>query len=289
MWEPISIVECPRDAFQGLPQFIPTQTKIDYLLCLIEAGFTRIDFGSFVSPRVVPQMRDTRQVLEAIQPFLNNTYLIAIIPNRQGLENAVQAGGARCVGYPLSVSQTFQQRNLHQDLEQSWKVVDELVGRSRELEIDLAVYLSMAFGNPYGEEWCPELVSGFVEKLVEKGVEQILLADTVGRASPRDVHSVFATCSERFPLTHFGVHLHSHPDRWEGPVMAAFEAGCRHFDSALYGIGSCPFAGDELVGNIPTERLVSHFNQMGLETGLKEHAIQKPLSQARAILERYGK
>jgi hydroxymethylglutaryl-CoA lyase len=289
MSEPVSIIECPRDAFQGLPHFIPTQTKIDYLLCLIEAGFTRIDFGSFVSPRVVPQMRDTRQVLEAVQPFLNNTYLIAIIPNRQGLENAVQAGGARCVGYPLSVSQTFQRRNLHQDLEQSWKVVDDLIVRSREVKIDLAVYLSMAFGNPYGEKWCPDLVLGFVERLVEKGVKQILLADTVGRARHQDVHNVFAACGKRFPLTHFGVHLHSRPDHWEEPVMAAYEAGCRRFDSALHGIGGCPFAEDELVGNIPTERIVSQFNRLGIGTGLNEQAIQMPLSQARAILERYGK
>jgi hydroxymethylglutaryl-CoA lyase len=238
---------------------------------------------------VVPQMRDTGQVLEAVQPFLNSTYLIAIVPNRKGLEKAIQAGGIRCAGYPLSVSHTFQQRNIHQDLEQSWKVVDELVGRSREVRIDLAVYLSMAFGNPYEETWSPDLVLAFVEKLVDKGVGQILLADTVGRARPHDVHNVFAICREQFPLTHFGVHLHSRPDRWEEPVMAAYEAGCRHFDSALHGIGGCPFAEDELVGNIPTERVIGKFNQMGFETGLNEQAIQEPLSQARMILERYGK
>lgn len=286
---PVTIVECPRDAFQGLPRFIPTETKIDYLLSLIEAGFSHIDFGSFVSPRAVPQMQDTRQVLDALRPHLKESYLIAIVPNLKGLEKVIEAGGVRCAGYPLSVSNTFQQRNLHQDLEQSWRVVDDLVARARTAQVDLVVYLSMAFGNPYGEAWSPARVITFAEKLVQKGIQQISLADTVGLAKAQEVHDVFAACLEKFPEIHFGAHLHSRPERWEEPVWAAYEAGCHRFDGALHGIGGCPFAKDELVGNIPTERVVHHFNQMGIDTGLDELAIQKPLAKAREILEQFGK
>jgi len=287
--EPVTIIECPRDAFQGLPHFIPTQTKIDYLLSLIEAGFSHIDFGSFVSPRAVPQMQDTRQVFDALRPYLKETYLIAIIPNLKGLEKVIQAGGIRCAGYPLSISNTFQQRNLHQDLEQSWKVLDDLIARARDAQIDLVVYLSMAFGNPYGETWSADRVLTFVETLVERGIQQVSLADTVGLAKAQEVHDVFVACLKKFPEIHFGAHLHSRPECWEQPVLAAYEAGCRRFDGALLGIGGCPFAEDELVGNIPTERVVHHFNQMGVDTGLDEPAIQKPLAKAREILERFGK
>jgi len=213
MPEQVTIIECPRDAFQGLPQFIPTETKIDYLLSLMEAGFSHIDFGSFVSPRAVPQMQDTQQVLDALRPYLKETYLIAIIPNLKGLERVIQAGGIRCAGYPLSISSTFQQRNLHQDLEQSWKVVDDLVARAREARIDLVVYLSMAFGNPYGEAWSADRVITFVDKLAQKGIQQISLSDTVGLAKAQEVHDVFVACLKKFPEVHFGVHLHSRPKR----------------------------------------------------------------------------
>jgi hydroxymethylglutaryl-CoA lyase len=289
MSDPVTIIECPRDAFQGLPRFIPTETKVDYLLSLIEAGFRHIDFGSFVSPRAVPQMQDTQQVADALRPYLKKSYLIAIIPNVRGLEKVIQAGGIRCAGYPLSISNTFQQRNLHQDLEQSWKIVDDLIVRARAAQIDLIVYLSMAFGNPYDEAWSADRVATFVEKLVEKGIQQISLADTVGLAKAQEVHDVFLACLKNFPEIHFGAHLHSRPERWEEPVLAAYEAGCRRFDGALHGIGGCPFAEDELVGNIPTERVIHHFNQIGIDTGLNELAIQKPLVKAREILGQFGK
>lgn len=289
MRESVTIVECPRDAFQGLPQLIPTPVKIDYLLSLLNAGFTHIDFGSFVSSGAVPQMQDTEQVLAALKPVLGDNTLIAIIPNLRGLEKVIQVGGIRCAGYPLSVSETFQQRNVHQDLEQSWEVVCDLASRAKASHIELIIYLSMAFGNPYGDPWSQEQVLTFVERLVEKGIQQISLADTVGMANPEMVRVLLAECLGKFPQVQFGVHLHSRPDKWEEPVMAAFEAGCRRFDGALQGIGGCPFAEDTLVGNIPTERVVRRFNNLGIRTGLSEEAIQQPLGKAWRILERYGK
>jgi hydroxymethylglutaryl-CoA lyase len=289
MSDRISLVECPRDAFQGLPRFIPTEAKIDYLLSLIEAGFTRIDFGSFVSPKAVPQMQDTLQVFEAVQAHLGKTDLIAIVPNLKGCEAAVRAGGIRCVGYALSVSETFQWRNFHQTLEQAWTVVDQMMGRSQAAGLDLLIYLSMAFGNPYGDPWSSSLVQSFGEKLVTRGIRQISLADTVGVAKPEVVHELFALCRATLPPSvELGVHLHSRPDRWQDVVMAAYSAGCRRFDGALLGIGGCPFAEDNLVGNIPTEGLVRKFSQMGSALDVSEESIRNSLAKAGEILRKYG-
>ena len=288
MPEFVNLIECPRDAFQGLPHFVPTQTKIDYLLSLIDAGFEDIDFGSFVSAKAVPQMRDTPEVLEAIRQRLGQTRLIAIVPNLKGLEAAIESKDIRCIGYALSVSETFQQRNFHQTLEQAWAVTDELLTRSKSAGMELVVYLSMAFGNPYADAWSPERVVSFVDKLVETGVQQISLADTVGLAQTDTVHTLFLACRQEFPELELGVHLHAHPDRWEDVVMAAYSAGCRRFDGALVGMGGCPFAEDHLVGNIPTEGLIARFSQMGLNLAVTSESIQAALRKAGAILSNYS-
>ncbi|HEU0006171.1 MAG TPA: hydroxymethylglutaryl-CoA lyase [Terriglobia bacterium] len=288
MPESVTLIECPRDAFQGLPHIIPTETKIDYLLSLIHAGFKDIDFGSFVSAKAVPQMQDTRQVLEAIRPYLEKTKLIAIVPNLTGLEAAIEAGGIRCAGYALSVSETFQQRNFRQTLEQAWSITGELLRRSRTAGMELVVYLSMAFGNPYGDAWSPSSVVSIVEKLVETGVRQISLADTVGLAQPQTVHELFSACRELSPDLELGVHLHARPDRWEDVVMAAYSAGCRRFDGALLGMGGCPFAEDHLVGNIPTESLIQRFSQVGLKMDVTGDSIQTALGKAERILSSYS-
>ena len=288
MPQSVTLIECPRDAFQGLPHFIPTETKIDYLLSLIDAGFKDIDFGSFVSAKVVPQMRDTPQVLEAIRPHLGKTRLIAIVPNLNGLELAIEAKGIRCIGYELSVSETFKQRNFRQTLEQAWTVTSELARRSQLAGIELVVYLSMAFGNPYGDVWSPEQVVSFVGRLVEIGVRQISLADTVGLAQAPMVHDLFLACRQQFPDLELGVHLHARPDRWEDVVMAAYSAGCNRFDGALRGMGGCPFAEDHLVGNIPTERMIARFSQMGLKVDVSQESIQTSLEKADKILSGYS-
>lgn len=284
----VTLIECPRDAFQGLPRLIPTDTKVDYFLSLIDAGFKHIDFGSFVSPKAVPQMQDTQQVLEAIRPRLGQTVLIAIVPNVKGLEAFIQAGSIRCAGYALSVSETFQQRNFRQTLQQAWIVVDELLKRSQTAGVDLVIYLSMAFGNPYGEPWSPSRVVSFVAKLVDRGVRQISLADTVGLAKPQGVHELFSVCRQQFPSIDLGVHLHGRPNGWEDVVMAAYSAGCRRFDGALLGMGGCPFAEDHLVGNIPTEGLLRLFSQLGLMMDVTEESIQTALAKARRILASYS-
>jgi hydroxymethylglutaryl-CoA lyase len=288
MPESVTLIECSRDAFQGLPHFIPTETKVDYLLSLISAGFKHIDFGSFVSAKAVPQMLDTRQVLEAIRPHLEQTRLIAIVPNLKGLEAAIEAGGIRCAGYALSVSEAFQQRNFRQTLQQAWVITDELLRRSQAVGMELVVYLSMAFGNPYGEAWSPEGVVSFVEKLADQGVRQISLADTVGLAQAQTVYELFSVCHRLFPDLEVGVHLHGRPNQWEDVVMAAYSAGCRRFDGALLGMGGCPFAEDHLVGNIPTEGMIRCFSQMGLLVGVTEESIQPALSKARKILSGYS-
>ncbi len=288
MAESVTLIECPRDAFQGLPHFIPTETKIDYLLSLIDAGFKDIDFGSFVSAKAVPQMRDTPQVLDAIRPRLGQTRLIAIVPNLKGLELAIEAKDIRCIGYALSVSETFQQRNFHQTLEQAWAVASELLERSQVAGMELVVYLSMAFGNPYADAWSSQRVVSFVHKLVEAGVRKISLADTVGLAQAPTVHDLFLACSRQFPDLELGVHLHARPDRWEEVVMAAYSAGCRRFDGALRGMGGCPFAEDHLVGNIPTERMIARFSQMGLKVDVSQESIQTSLEKANKILSGYS-
>jgi len=287
MAESVTLIECPRDAFQGLPHFIPTETKIDYLLSLIDAGFKDIDFGSFVSAKAVPQMQDTPQVLDAIRPRLGQTRLIAIVPNLKGLEAAIESKDIRCVGYALSVSETFQQRNFHQTLEQAWAVTNELLNRSQVARIELVVYLSMAYGNPYGDVWSPDQVVSFVERLVEIGVRKISLADTVGLAQAQTVHDLFMACSQQSSDLELGVHLHARPDLWEDVVMAAYSAGCRRFDGALRGMGGCPFAEDHLVGNIPTERMIARFSQMGLKVDVNEESIQTALRKADRILSSY--
>jgi hydroxymethylglutaryl-CoA lyase len=284
MSESVTLIECPRDAFQGLPHFIPTQTKIDYLLSLIDAGFRDIDFGSFVSAKSVPQMRDTRQVLDAIRPRLGQTRLIAIVPNLKGLEAASDAKDIRCIGFALSVSETFQQRNFHQTSEQAWAVASELFQRSQDGGMEFVIYLSMAFGNPYGDGWSPDQVVSLVDKLVETGVQKVSLADTVGLAHAQTVHDLFSACRRQFPGLELGVHLHARPDRWEDPVMAAYAAGCRRFDGALLGMGGCPFAADHLVGNIPTDQMVQRFSQMGLKLNVTTQSIQPALRKAHTIL-----
>jgi hydroxymethylglutaryl-CoA lyase len=288
MPEFINLVECPRDAFQGLPQFVPTETKIDYLFSLLDAGFTDIDFGSFVSAKAVPQMRDTAEVLEAIRPRLGQTRLIAIVPNVKGLEAAIASKDIRCAGFALSASETFQQRNFRQTLEQAWAITGELKTRSKANGMEFVVYLSMAFGNPYADAWSPERIVSCVDRLVDLGVQKISLADTVGLAEVHSIYDLFSACRLKFSEVELGVHLHARPDRWEPVVMAAYAAGCRRFDGALRGMGGCPFADDRLVGNIPTEGMVRSFSQMGLKLSVTEDSIRTVLGKAERILSAYS-
>lgn len=258
-------VECPRDAWQALPRAIPRERKREHLQRLLDAGFRHLDLGSFVSPRAVPQMADTERVLEGLDNP-GGAELLCIIANERGLGRAVASHGVNAVGYPLSVNETFQLRNTGMDLERSWRLVAALAAEAKRAELRLVVYLSMGFGNPYGEPWRPEETGEAVDRLRELGVERIALADTAATATTAIVTRVLTACPRPEEL---GLHLHARPDGWRALVGPAWDAGVRWFEGALAGAGGCPFASDELVGNLPTERLLPWLADRGAETPVR--------------------
>ncbi|GAA6733166.1 hydroxymethylglutaryl-CoA lyase [Thermus oshimai] len=262
----IRYVECPRDAWQGFRRFIPTEEKVAFLKALLEAGFRHLDLTSFVSPKWVPQMADAEEVLAALPPPQGRTYL-AIVANEKGLERALRAKNLTHVGYPLSLSETFQRRNTNRGLEESWPLV-EAMAKGVEGRLGLVVYLSMAFGNPYGDPWDVGMVVEAVARLRALGVREIALADTYGVADAGRIREVLGAVVERFGPEGIGAHLHARREEaWE-KAEAALEAGVLWLEGALAGVGGCPFAGDELVGNLPTELLLPHLEARGLATGV---------------------
>ncbi|MEM9983501.1 MAG: hydroxymethylglutaryl-CoA lyase [Bacteroidota bacterium] len=252
----IQITECPRDAMQGLADFIPTKTKIQYLNALLRVGFDTLDFGSYVSPKAVPQMADTAEVLAGLDLSGTSTKLLAIVANRRGAETAAAQAAIHYLGYPFSVSETFQQRNTHKSMAESLDLVKEMLELCADAGKELMVYLSMAFGNPYGDPWSPALVAQWAEKLVAVGVKHLALADTVGTADGESIQELFTQLLPRFPKVQLGAHLHAKPTERLDKIATAYEAGCRRFDVAMRGFGGCPFADDELTGNVSTESLL---------------------------------
>lgn len=280
----ISWVECPRDAWQGLPGIIPLDRKRAHLGALLEAGFRHLDLGSFVSSRAVPQMADTEAVLAEL-PRSPGVDFLCIIGNARGLERALAAPAVTSVGYPLSVSATFQKRNLGMSLEASWELVASLRDGAEAGGLSLVVYLSMGFGNPYGEPWNPEDTAEAVARLRDLGVRRIALADTVGRARASDVESVLARISEPGSV---GLHLHARPDRWRELLDAGLAAGVRWFEGALSGVGGCPFADDALVGNLPSEQVLPWLAARGLQPRVDLGALPELARDAADIARRYG-
>ena len=258
----IKIIECPRDAWQGLPKIIPADVKASYLRELIAAGFQHIDAVSFVSPKAVPQMADSEQVLLLLQAP-EDVDIIGIVVNEKGAERAIATESVRTLGFPYSISPGFLQRNQHQTPEESLDALDAIAELAYQAGIDLAVYLSMAFGNPYGDPWSLDEVIEGCSLLIEMGVEQISLADTVGMADPEQIASVVSAVLATDDRVEFGVHLHARPDQAEEKVLAAYRAGCRRFDTAMGGLGGCPFAQDTLVGNIATEQALAALRSAG--------------------------
>ncbi|WP_345373508.1 hydroxymethylglutaryl-CoA lyase [Algivirga pacifica] len=254
----MKIIECPRDAMQGIAEFIPTETKISYINQLIKIGFDTIDVGSFVSPKAIPQMRDTAEVLRGLDLHQANSKLLVIVANVRGALDALDFDEVATLGFPLSLSETFQQRNTNKSIEEAIKVVDRINDLCEQSYRKLVVYLSMGFGNPYGDAYSPELLTEFTEKLQEIGVQRVALADTVGTATPSMVKEVFEMVLPAFPEMEIGAHLHATPQDAYALVKAAYEAGCRRFDSAMGGLGGCPMAKDSLTGNISTETLVEY-------------------------------
>jgi len=302
MTTPIKLVECPRDAWQGLPQIIPAEEKAEYHRALIAAGFRHIDAVSFVSPKYVPQMRDSERVMQLLQSDSSLTTrhspapseaegpleIIGIVVNEMGMERALATPGVTTLGYPYSISAHFRQANARMTRAESRALVERLRTATKAANRQLVVYISMAFGNNYGEPWGPELIEDTLIWLKDIGVRTVSLADTIGTASPELVGSVFNEVKNCVAGIELGVHLHSRPDGAVEKVLAAFEAGCRRFDSALTGLGGCPFAADELVGNIPTEIVVQTLAKKGVDTGLSPEALGPVLAMALEIRDKYA-
>jgi hydroxymethylglutaryl-CoA lyase len=264
----MKLIECPRDAMQGLADFIPTATKTAYLNELLRVGFDTLDFGSFVSPKAIPQLRDTAEVLAGLDLSQSRTRLLAIVANRRGAETAVQHPEISYLGFPLSVSETFQRRNTNQTIAEALADVAAMHELCEQRGKTLVTYLSMGFGNPYGDPWSPDTVAGFTRQLAALGVRVVALSDTIGAGTAATIKPLFAELIPAFPAIEFGAHLHTTPTTWREKVAAAYEAGCRRFDGAIGGIGGCPMATDELTGNMPTENLLAFAAEQGEPTGL---------------------
>ncbi len=280
---PIKLVECPRDAMQGLKQFIPTRQKAAYLNTLLQAGFDTLDFGSFVSPKAIPQMRDTAEVLERLDLHRTQTALLAIVANKRGAEQAVSFPQIRYMGYPFSLSETFQLRNTNATIEESLQRVEAIQEIALEHDKVLVVYLSMGFGNPYGDPWNVEIVKHWVGRLSERGIRIMQLSDTIGVASPQSISYLFSDLIPAYPELEIGAHFHTTPATWREKVEAAYENGCRRFDGAIRGFGGCPMARDELTGNMPTENLVAFFEEKGEKTGIDPVVFREAITMAVAV------
>ena len=271
----LKLIECPRDAMQGWPHFIPTQKKIEYINALLKVGFNTIDFGSFVSPKAIPQMADTGEVIRNLELGIGKTKLLAIIANERGAQDAVVFDEITYLGFPFSVSETFQKRNINSTIAESLSRVEEIQNLCIKNKKELVVYISMGFGNPYGDVYTEEIVFDWVNKLVAMDIKIISLADTVGLATKQNVYQITKYLVDLLPQTEIGVHLHSTPASWKEKVDAALQAGCKRFDGALKGIGGCPMADDELVGNMDTELMIPYFEEKNLLNNLNKDALQK--------------
>jgi len=279
----VNLIECPRDAMQGWKEFITTEKKVEYINSLLKIGFHTIDFGSFVSPKAIPQMADTRTVLDELRLDDTKTKLLAIVANVRGAQEASVYDKITYLGFPFSISETFQQRNTNSSIKNSLVKVEEMQNICSNTNKQLVVYMSMAFGNPYGDEYNGEILLNWTKEIMERGVKIISLADTVGVAEAEQISSALASLVPNYPNIDFGVHLHSTPKNWEDKLEAAFTSGCVRFDGALKGIGGCPMANDELVGNMNTEWMIHYFKGMDKLPQLDFEALQNSLSIADEI------
>ncbi|GEC71288.1 hydroxymethylglutaryl-CoA lyase [Flavobacterium flevense] len=270
--EPIKIIECPRDAMQGIKTFIPTEKKVAYIQSLLRVGFDTIDFGSFVSPKAIPQMQDTAAVLDQLDLSGTSSKLLAIIANTKGAEMAAQFGAIHYLGFPFSISENFQMRNTHKTIAESIISLQEILEIAYKNDKEVVAYLSMGFGNPYGDPWNVAIVGEWTEKLAAMGVKILSLSDTIGSSTPEVIRYLFSSLIPQYPQMEFGAHLHTTYDKWFEKIEAAHQSGCRRFDGAIQGFGGCPMAKDELTGNMPTEKLLSYF------TANKENLKLNPLS-----------
>lgn len=285
--EHVKIIECPRDAMQGIKQMIPTAEKVQYIQSLLRCGFDTLDFGSFVSPKAIPQMVDTAEVLSQLDLSKTNTKLLAIIANLRGAQEACQHPEIQYLGYPFSISENFQMRNTHKTIAESVVLLQEVIDLAKQYDKELVVYISMGFGNPYGDPWNVEIVGEWTQKLYNMGVKILSLSDTVGSSDPETITYLFSNLIPKYPAIEFGAHLHTTPTSWHEKVDAAYKAGCRRFDGAIQGFGGCPMAKDELTGNMPTEKLLSYFNAIKADCGVKPMSFESSYNEATKIFTQY--
>lgn len=287
MSEQVKIIECPRDAMQGIRTFIPTSDKISYLKSLLLVGFDTIDIGSFVSPKSIPQMADTAEVLNSILGFPTQSKLLVIVANLRGAEEAASYDNVDYLGFPFSISENFQMRNTHKSIAESVVVLSEILTVATQAGKKVVVYLSMGFGNPYGDSWSPDIVSEWIAKLTQMGVKIISLSDTVGVATPHNVSLLFNRLIPLYPDIEFGAHFHTRPSEWYDRIESAYNAGCHRFDGAIMGIGGCPMAMDHLTGNMPTEKLVSFFTKAKADINVAPHRFERAYNAALEIFKPY--
>lgn len=277
----LKIIECPRDAMQGIKTFIPTEKKINYINQLLKVGFHTLDFGSFVSPEAIPQLRDTKEILSKLNWEESSSELLAIVGNLRGAKEAAEFEQVGVLGFPFSISDTFQKRNINSSVADSFHRAEELHNQAVKSGKELVVYISMAFGNPYNDPWNKDIVIEWAHKLhTELEISTISLSDTIGAADPTTIDYLFKALIPELPNVEFGAHLHTTPDTWKEKVEAAYLAGCLRFDGAIKGYGGCPMAKDDLTGNMPTENLLSYFDEQEVELGLNKTAFQESMELA---------
>lgn len=283
----VKIIECPRDAMQGIKDFIPTEKKVQYIQSLLRVGFDTIDFGSFVSPKAIPQMVDTAEVLAQLDLSQTQSKLLAIIANTRGAELASVHKEIQYLGFPFSISENFQMRNTHKTIAESFVTLQEILEIANKTNKEVVAYLSMGFGNPYGDPWNVEIVGEWTEKLANMGVKILSLSDTIGSSTPEVIDYLFSNLIPKYPEIEFGAHLHTTPDTWFEKVNAAYKAGCRRFDGAIKGFGGCPMAKDDLTGNMPTEKMLSYFTSNKIDTNCHAISFESAYNEALKIFNVY--
>ena len=280
MQKGIKIIECPRDAMQGIKTFIPTDLKTNYIQSLLRVGFDTLDFGSFVSPKAIPQMRDTKEVLDKLDLSGTRTKLLSIVANLRGAEMACSIDSIDYLGFPFSISENFQMRNTHKTISESEIVLKDILEITQKSNKKLVVYMSMAFGNPYGDPWDVDIVGEWADRLHSMGVEILSLSDTIGSSKSESISYLFSNLIPKFPHIEFGAHLHTHPNSWYEKLNAAYKAGCHRFDGAIQGFGGCPMASDSLTGNMPTEKIISYLSSEKIKTNLNVLAFESAHNEA---------
>ncbi|APA93988.1 hydroxymethylglutaryl-CoA lyase [Myroides odoratimimus] len=283
----VKIIECPRDAMQGIKMFIPTEKKVQYIQSLLRVGFDTIDFGSFVSPKAIPQMQDTAELLAQLDLSKTESKLLAIIANTRGAEQAAEHKEIQYLGFPFSISENFQMRNTHKTIAESIVTLDEILNIATKADKEVVAYLSMGFGNPYGDPWDVDIVGDWTEKLSKMGVKILSLSDTVGSSTPEVIDYLFSNLIPAYPNIEFGAHLHTTPDSWFEKIDAAYKAGCLRYDGAIKGYGGCPMAKDDLTGNMPTEKMLSYFTANKVDTNLSAMSFESSYNEALKIFNFY--